>query len=68
MNIDEIKKNAPDGATHYLSKVYYRIICDLEVYVQNDNGEWVFLCHADNGMPANLINIVNYSPNKPQLN
>lgn len=39
MNLSEIVKNKPEGATHYLSKVYYRIICDLEVYVQNDNSE-----------------------------
>lgn len=58
MNLSEIVMNKPDGATHYASKVYYRIICDLEVYVQNDCGEWVFLCQADNGIPANLINIV----------
>lgn len=36
MNIDEIKKNAPSGATHYDSN-------ELD-YLKLDNGKWFWWC------------------------
>lgn len=57
--IDEIRKNKPEGATHYShrSGFYYKVINDLEVYIQEGN-EWVYLFQADTGIPDHLINVL----------
>lgn len=50
MQIDDIKKNAPYGATHYdESGDYWKVIDDLESYF-TDGGNWVryaFPCYVD---------------------
>lgn len=38
MNIDEIRKNKPDGATHYIKKTFQR-----HRYLYCDNGFYYFM-------------------------
>jgi hypothetical protein len=51
--IEEIKKHKPEGATHWKSGEYYKVVCDQEVYELKD-GEWVFKCNIDDNRMMRL--------------
>lgn len=52
--IEQIKKDKPQGATHWQAGTYLKVVCDQDVYKRVD-GEWVHIGNAESFYGLNIL-------------